>query len=116
MATEYGLGEHLGNLAFHVEVLSRRQDELADELVKIRGSGVSVEDRVRRENAAFRSYVSDVSERLQSAESQVENVVEDVSDVARERAVEIRDGSVAVRFDEFEVPEAGFETASLRER
>lgn len=112
MSNERALGDHFGYLAYHIEALSRRDDDLEDELAAIKEEADSRDDRIKAERNALKDYRADVAERLAKLEAQVENCFEDATDTTRDRATEIRDSAIATHLDEPDVPDTGFQTGN----
>lgn len=112
MSNERALGDHLGYLAYHIEAISRRDDDLKSKLVTIREETDSRDERIKAERNALNEYHNDVSDRLAKLEEQVENCFEDATETTRERATDIRESAVATHLDENGVPDTRFQTAS----
>lgn len=112
MSNERALGDHLGYLAYHIEALARRDDDLGDELATIRDEADSRDERIKAEHSALKDYYDDVSDRIDKLEEQVENCFEDATDTTRERATDIRDSAVATHLNEDDVPDTGFQTGN----
>lgn len=112
MSNERALGDHLGYLAYHVEALSRRDEDLVSDLETIRDQSDSEDDRIRKERNALIEYRKDVSQRIEKLDEQASNCFEDATETTRDRATEIRDSAVAAHLDETDVPDTGFQSAS----
>lgn len=112
MGNDRALGTHLGYLAYHVEGLSRRRDELTDELEDIRENADSRDERIKKERSALKDYRSDVSHRIDKLEEQIANSIEDAPETAHDRAIEIRESAITTHLEEDDAPDAGFQTAS----
>ncbi|WP_049972511.1 hypothetical protein [Haladaptatus cibarius] len=112
MSNERALGDHLGYLAYHIEALDRRDEDIEQELATIREEADSKDERIKAEHKALKDYRDDVSDRIAKLEAQVENCLEDATETTRDRAKEIRESATATHLDEPEIPDAGFQTAN----
>lgn len=112
MSNERALGDHLGYLAYHIEALGRRDEDLGEELAAIKKNADSRDERRKAERTALKDYRSDVADRLAKLDVQVENCFEDATETTRDRATEIRDSAVSVHLDEPDLPDTGFQTGN----
>jgi predicted ATP-binding protein involved in virulence len=112
MANENALGSHFGYLAYHVEALSRREEELNDTLQQIDEKPISGTEQKLEERKALKEFKQDVTERIQQLEKQVANSLEDAPETTHEKAIEIRESAINTHLEEDEIPDTGFDTAS----
>jgi len=113
MSNDRALGEHLGYLAYHIDALREREDNLESDLASARADADTDLERVKAERAVLGKFREDVTRRLAKLDAQMEKSLEDAPETAHERATEIRTSAGHAHLtDEEEQQGAAFQTAS----
>lgn len=112
MNNDRALGDHLGYLAYHVEALEQRHEELVNELKEIRDTVDDEDEQVAAERSALLEFRADVARRVAKLEEQAENSIEDAPETAHDRAMEIRESAISTHLEPDDPPDTDFQTAT----
>jgi len=69
MTDKRAAGDHLGYVAYHIEAISRRDEELEDEIKEIRKEFGGEWDRIREDRKALKRFRHDIQKRLKNSKS-----------------------------------------------